>query len=152
MGKGVVEGYTENTVESFLAAVEAGLDWVEVDIQRTGDDALVVAHDAVLPDGAPLAELRAVDAERRGVVRLETLLEVLPTGVGVVFDVKSAIEDAGRPAAGTTGALLGRAAAAADRPAVALSFDPAALRHMREAAPGLPLGLLTWIRFPIGHA
>lgn len=153
MGAGVVDGYAENTVESFLAALDAGIDWLEVDVQRTTDDRLVVAHDPVLSDGAPLAELTVTEAERRGVVRLEALLEALPPEAGVVYDVKSSIQDAGRVSGATTATLLARSAAAAeDRPAVALSFDPAALRHMREAGPGLALGLLTWIRVPIGQA
>jgi glycerophosphoryl diester phosphodiesterase len=152
MGKGVVDGYSENTVESFVAAVAAGLDWVEVDIQRTSDDALGVAHDPMLADGTPLAAMSAAEAAARGVVRLEALLEALPPRAGVVFDVKSSLQDAGRTSQGTTATLLARAVAATDRPSVALSFDPGALRHMREAAPGLALGLLTWIRFPIGHA
>ncbi len=29
MGRGVVDGHVENTLESFLAAVDAGADWVE---------------------------------------------------------------------------------------------------------------------------
>jgi glycerophosphoryl diester phosphodiesterase len=53
-----------------------------------------------------------------------------------------------------TAAILARTCSQAlrDRPAIALSFDPAALRHMREELPSLPLGLLTWLRFPIGQA
>jgi glycerophosphoryl diester phosphodiesterase len=35
---------------------------------------------------------------------------------------------------------------------LATSFDPAALRHLRQESPDLPLGLLTWLNFPIGHA
>jgi glycerophosphoryl diester phosphodiesterase len=152
MGRGTVDGFSENTIASFLAAMSAGLEWVELDVRLTRDDVLMVTHDPVLRDGTPLAELSAVEAERRGITRLEELLEALPTNVGVAIDVKSSFQDAVRPAGSTTAALLARLRAVQDRPTLGLSFDPAALQHMREEAPGIALGLLTWLRFPIGHA
>lgn len=154
MGKGVVDGHAENTLESFVAALDAGLGWIEVDVQRTCDDELFVLHDAALPDGTFVGDISGASAARRGAIRVTELLEALPPHVGVVFDVKSSLHDAGRDATSTTAAMLARTCAQVlgDRPAVALSFDPAALRHMREELPGLALGLLTWFRFPIGHA
>ncbi len=154
LGKGAVQGHVENTVGSFLAALSAGIDWVEVDVRRTQDDELFVAHDAAFADGCNLAEMTGGQASRYGALRMHELLEALPPAAGVVFDVKSSIEDAGRPAASTTAALLARAGkhSIRHRPVVALSFDPAALRHMREQLPSMPLGLLTWLRFPVGHA
>lgn len=154
MGSGVVGGHRENTVGSFLAALEAGVDWVEVDVRRSRDDQLFVHHDAALADGTFLADTTSREAERRGVVRVEHLLEVLPPSAGVVFDVKSSLRDAGRSSASTTATLIARTCERAleSRPALAMSFDPAALVHMREAAPGTALGLLTWLRFPVGLA
>lgn len=153
LGKGVVKGRVENTLDSFLAAVDAGVDWVEVDVRRTLDDQLYVAHDA-FSGSTFLARMTAREANRAGGLRIEELLEALPPSTGVAFDVKSSIEDAGRTSAGTTGALLARAGKRTPwhRPVVALSFDPASLRHMRQELPALPLGLLTWLRFPVGHA
>ncbi|HZQ27899.1 MAG TPA: glycerophosphodiester phosphodiesterase [Acidimicrobiales bacterium] len=52
-----VAGARENTVEAFAAAVRMGADGVEFDVRRTGDGALVVHHDAVLPGVGPLANL-----------------------------------------------------------------------------------------------
>ncbi|MGK5741358.1 glycerophosphodiester phosphodiesterase [Micromonospora sp. URMC 103] len=154
MGQGLVAGYRENSVESFRAAAEAGLDWVELDVQRTTDDDLMVTHDPVLPDGRYIAEMTSGQAARRGLVRLDDLLEELPLTLGVVFDVKSGLHDAARSADSTTATLLARSCerTLGDRPALALSFDPGALRHMREAVPDMALGLLTWKQFPIGHA
>lgn len=154
MGKGVVQGYAENTVQSFLAALECGIGWVEVDVTRTRDDDLLVAHDPTIADATYLADVTSAHATRQGAVRLEDLLQALPAEAGVVFDVKSAMQDAVRPASSTTATLLARTCdlALGSRPAVALSFDPAALLHMRECLPSMPLGLLTWFRFPIGHA
>lgn len=154
MGKGVVDGHVENTLESFQAAVDAGVDWLEVDVQRSRDDELFVLHDAALPDGTFVGDVTAETAVRHGAVRVVELLEALPPHAGVVFDVKSSLHDASRASTSTTAATLARLCSRTlgDRPAVALSFDPAALRHMRAELPGLALGLLTWLRFPIGHA
>lgn len=154
LGKGSVRGHRENTLGSFLAALAAGLGWLEVDVRRTLDDQLFVAHDAALADGTSLASISGEQATRHGALRVQELLETLPPHVGVVFDVKSAMEDADRPAETTTAALLARAVkpVLGHRPVVALSFDPAALGHMRCLLPDLPLGLLTWLRFPVGQA
>ncbi len=40
--------YPENTLEAFSAAIEAGTDWIELDVQQTRDGVLVVMHDANL--------------------------------------------------------------------------------------------------------
>ncbi len=154
MGKGLVDGQVENSLGSFLGALDAGIGWVEVDIRRTVDDQLFVVHDAAFADGTFLAQITGRQASRHGALHIHELLEGLPDGAGVVFDVKSSMEDAGRSAAATTAALVAREGTRflGQRPVVAMSFDPAALRHMREQLPGLPLGLLTWLRFPVGQA
>jgi glycerophosphoryl diester phosphodiesterase len=46
----------ENTVEAFLRAAEVGAGWVELDVRRLADGALVVFHDADL-SGVPLRSL-----------------------------------------------------------------------------------------------
>jgi glycerophosphoryl diester phosphodiesterase len=149
-GRGIVDGHQENTLSSFLAAVELGIDWVEVDVRRTSDDRLVVAHNPATADGVFYADITGTgDA-----LDLETLLEVLPPSVGVDFDVKSSMEDATRSRADST---MGRLAGvvrreAARRPTLISSFDAGALDIARELAPEVPRGLLTWLEFPIGQA
>lgn len=63
----------ENTLRSFVAAQQAGLDLIELDLHLSKDGALVVMHDADVDrttDGAgpiaekTLAELRTLDAGR----------------------------------------------------------------------------------------
>jgi glycerophosphoryl diester phosphodiesterase len=51
----------ENTLESFQLALEAGLDGIELDVQRSLNGVLVVHHDFFLPDGRLIAALN--DAE-----------------------------------------------------------------------------------------
>jgi glycerophosphoryl diester phosphodiesterase len=153
-GRGTVAGYEENTLESFLAAVELGLDWLEVDVRRTSDDRLVVAHHPADEDGVFFTDITGDEATDRGSIRVEMLLEALPPGVGVDFDVKTSMEDATRERAATTAALLAPVAsrAAASRPVLITSFDASALGIVREVSSGVPTGLLTWLEFPIGQA
>jgi glycerophosphoryl diester phosphodiesterase len=76
----------ENTLRSFVAAEQAGLDVIELDLHLSKDDALVVMHDADVDrttDGSgpiaeqTLAELRALDAGRGE--RVPVFEEVLDT-------------------------------------------------------------------------
>ncbi|WP_267488054.1 glycerophosphodiester phosphodiesterase family protein, partial [Streptomyces sp. DH12] len=74
----------ENTLRSFVAAQEAGLDVIELDLHLSKDGALVVMHDARVDrttDGTgaiadkTLDELRALDAGRGE--RVPLFVEVL---------------------------------------------------------------------------
>jgi glycerophosphoryl diester phosphodiesterase len=154
LGRGVVSGHVENTLASFTTAVGLGMTWVEADVRRTVDDVLVVGHDAAYPDGARVAEVSADVADRRGTLRLATLFERLPLGVGVNVDLKSCIEDSLRPPERTTAALLAPVVAdeALSRPVVVSAFDPSALRRLRQEAPQVPLVWLTWYGFPLDAA
>jgi glycerophosphoryl diester phosphodiesterase len=69
--RGVMGVEPENTLRSFIAAQNAGLDLIELDLHLSKDGALVVMHDADVDrttDGSgpiadkTLAELRALDA------------------------------------------------------------------------------------------
>ncbi|MEV6167133.1 glycerophosphodiester phosphodiesterase family protein [Streptomyces sp. NPDC051954] len=71
--RGVMGVEPENTLRSFVAAQQAGLDVIELDLHLSKDGALVVMHDADVDrttDGTgpiaeqTLAELRALDAGR----------------------------------------------------------------------------------------
>jgi glycerophosphoryl diester phosphodiesterase len=130
-GAGVGPG--ENTLPSFLAAVEAGLAWVEVDV-RLGPRGQLVAHHDPLP--------RAGDDA--GLLRVEALVDALPARVAVDFDLKGV-----RPAA-----RLAKLAAreASRRRVLVTSFSAAALRIVRERAPEVPLGLLTHAAVPVRRA
>lgn len=153
-GRGTVAGHLENTLESFLTAVELGIDWVEVDVRRTADDELVVAHNPANEQGVFYADISGEEAADRGALRVEDLLEALPAHVGVDFDVKTSMEDATRERATTTMARLAPVAArqARTRDVLVTSFDPSVLDIAKEFAPRVPRGLLTWVDFPIGQA
>jgi glycerophosphoryl diester phosphodiesterase len=153
LGKGTVDGHAENSLGSLLAA--AGIaDWLELDVRRTVDDVLVLGHQPALPDGTAVAEATVDIAVEAGRPVLEDVLDRLPARTGVNLDLKSALEDALRPPERTTAALLAplAARAAARRPLLVSSFDPAALDVVARAAPEVARGLITWLWFPVGIA
>jgi glycerophosphoryl diester phosphodiesterase len=154
MGVGTVRGHVENTLGSFLAAVDAGLPWIEVDVRTTADGVLVACHDPGVDDGRLVAELAAEQTDQLGLLRLSDLLGALPAAVNVAVEVKTCLEDALRPRTRTTAALTAAmlAAEAERRGVLAASFDPAALTIAREGAAALPTGLLTWMGFPLRKA
>src|SRR5437764_7861633 len=129
IGRGVVRGHRENTIGSFRAAAAARVPWVEIDARLTADDVLVAHHDPVLPDGRPVVETTAREAEELGLMRVADLFTALPRRVGVDVEIKTALEDALRPRGQTTAALVARLLAGEQgrRRLLASSFDPAAL-------------------------
>ncbi|WP_135230270.1 glycerophosphodiester phosphodiesterase [Deinococcus fonticola] len=56
--RGSPHQFRENTMPGYQAALAAGLDGVEVDVRRLVDGTLVLHHDAHLPDGRFLRDLR----------------------------------------------------------------------------------------------
>ncbi len=154
MGRGSVDGYLENTRAGLLAGVEAGLRWVELDVRRTADDRLVVGHFPTYPDGTFMASLPLADARELGALTLAELIEGLPAGIGVNIDLKTALEDALRPAGATIAALVAPVAQelAAERPVLVSSFDASAMRQLRERAPEVRRAFLTWVSFPLRKA
>ena len=150
--RGSGRGHEENTLPSFRAAVAAGLRWVEVDARATADGVLVARHDPELEDGRSIAALTAAETDRAGLMRVVDLFAELPAEVSINVEVKTALEDTLRPRERTTAALVAALVAGHDRHALVTSFDPAALVIVRERAPAVPLGLLTWIRFPLRKA
>ncbi|SDP53353.1 glycerophosphoryl diester phosphodiesterase [Pedococcus dokdonensis] len=154
MGREDVDGLAENSLESIVAAAHTGLRWVEFDVRRTADDALVVGHYPTIADRDFLADLTLEQARELGAVTLAEVLTALPEGVGVNLDLKTAMEDALRPRETTTAGLVAPVAAAerGRRSVLVSSFDPSALVVLEEVAPGTPRALLTWVAFPLRKA
>ncbi len=95
--RGVMGVEPENTLRSFVAAQESGLDGIELDLHLSSDGALVVMHDADVDrttDGSgpisaySLQELRALDAGRGE--RVPTFEEVLDV---VTAPIQAEIKD-----------------------------------------------------------
>jgi glycerophosphoryl diester phosphodiesterase len=140
--RGASTAFPENTVEAFHGALAAGADWVELDARRTADGALVVHHDAVLPDGRVIVEL-AADELPDHVPRLAEALDAC-AGMGVNIEIKNNAPD---PDLDPTEIVAdGVAALLAERGEVdevlISSFNPATLLHLRDRAPHLATALL----------
>jgi len=154
--RGAPEAAPENTIPSFLAALELGADGVELDIVKTADGELVVIHDFEVDrvtDGTgdvremTLEEVKALDAgswfsEEFGGTRIPTLAEVfdaLPSDVPVNIEIKSV-------SLGTDGIEKVLAAFVAERALhdriVVSSFNPISLWRVKRADPDIPTALL----------
>lgn len=94
-------GHRENTLEAFRAAVELGVQGVELDVRRAGDGSLVVHHDPAIGDRpiatTPRAELAPY------VASLGEALEALG-GVTVNVEIKNS-RDPGEVAYDESGGL-----------------------------------------------
>ncbi|PWI32171.1 glycerophosphoryl diester phosphodiesterase [Vibrio albus] len=104
--RGVAGHYPENTRCSILAAIDLGLTWIEVDIQPTKDNHLVVIHDHTIDrcsngtgrvDSYTLEELRTFDFGSwfaseftdETILTLEELLDITTAhNVGLNLEVK----------------------------------------------------------------
>ncbi|HEX2864957.1 MAG TPA: glycerophosphodiester phosphodiesterase [Deinococcales bacterium] len=145
--RGSPEQRTENTMPSYQAALDAGLDGVELDVQRTLDGVLVIHHDFHLPDGRLIAALKAAEVgavELRDGGRVPTLEEVLDwaeaTGAYLNIEVKAdRLATDGREA--ETIHMLQRHRFPPDQ-VVLSSFSPAAVARCRAADSRYPTGLL----------
>ncbi|WP_338022845.1 glycerophosphodiester phosphodiesterase family protein [Bacillus weihaiensis] len=92
--RGFAGKYPENTMVSFEAAVDAGADGIELDVQMTKDGEIVVIHDETVDrttDGNgyvknfSLEDISLLDAsftykQFTGMVKVPTLKEVLEWG------------------------------------------------------------------------
>jgi glycerophosphoryl diester phosphodiesterase len=86
----------ENTLAAFYKAITLGADFIELDVQKTRDDALVVLYDTVFTDGLRVKDLSTGDlrkkifAERGIEVPLlsEVMAAVYPR-VGINIEIKA---------------------------------------------------------------
>jgi glycerophosphoryl diester phosphodiesterase len=147
--RGASAARPENTVEAFRHARHLGADWVELDVRRTADDALVVRHDAVFPDGRVLVELDAEDVPDS----VPTLAEALAAceGMGVNVEIKNDRRDPDydreeRVAEAVAAWLWAEAdGGRLDLTRILVtSFNPRTIGVVHERRPDIPTGLLAF--------
>lgn len=91
----------ENTLAAFQHAIDTGVDWLELDVQRTQDGQLVVFHDTTVERttngtgsvaSLSFADIRALDAgSGEQVPSFEDVITLAKTaGVGLLPELKSA--------------------------------------------------------------
>ena len=136
----------ENTLPSFQAAIDAGLDGVELDVQRTLDGVLVVNHDFHLPDGRLIAALNATEVEAAILPmngRIPRLEHVLEWAKNVNTFVNVEIKSSGLK---TDNRELETVKCIRDTEmrnnVIVSSFNPSSIARVRFADSGLETGLL----------
>ena len=107
----------ENTVENFAQLLGTGIPYVEIDVQLTRDDQLVIFHDASLEAATGLpGKVRDYTLEQlRGAFAINTVEESIrwcrEHQMGIAFELKShclSTEDERRMIAAKLSALIGR--------------------------------------------
>lgn len=141
--RGVRGKVPENTLPAFQAALDAGLDGVETDVQRTRDGVLVLFHDFSLPDGRRVTDLTLT--ELKGAVpdlaTLEELFHCVRGYPGTLLNLElktfrwrtNGLERAVAAAVRTCG-VEGRV--------LVSSFNPLSLLRLRLYAPRVRTALL----------
>ncbi len=136
----------DNTLEAFSLAVDAGADGIELDVRRTADGELILAHDPA-HDGLPpfcemtFDELREADPS---VPTLDEMLGAVPPNVFLNVEIKNSPLEAGfDPSRAIVDQTLAAIAQGDDLSRILLSsFDAASVQRATELAPDLLVGLL----------
>ena len=147
----------ENTLPAYALAVEQGADMIEVDLHRTRDGAVVVAHDAELVGiggqgeiaDASLAAVRALDAgEGARVPTLEEMLDGFGDRIAFNLEIKrgsrglyEGLEEVAWRAVSERGI---------QKQTLFSSFYDPVLETLRVCAPGARIALLVSRRIPDG--
>ena len=137
--RGSPKQHLENTLESFTAALNAGLDGFELDVQRSLDGVLVTHHDFHLADGRLIAALKFTELPAH-VPTLEAVLQ-LARERGAYINVEIKLETSatdGRE--NETVALIVRLGM--EQSVIVSSFNPLSLARIKWADRRLETGLL----------
>lgn len=141
-------GHVENTIASFDAAIERGFA-IELDVQGTKDNDVVVFHDHTL-DRLTSETGEVVERTREELEQIEvlgtsrpipSLAKVLAHVDGrtpLVVELKSRFDGDVSLADAVAGAI-----AAYTGPVAVMSFDPALMARMRSHQTGWPLGMVS---------
>lgn len=136
----------DNSLEAFRIAVEAGADGIELDVRRSKDGRLILAHDAVHPTIGPLARatLEAIQAEDPRIVTLEQGMTAIPRSVFVNVEIKNHRMDPGFDRSrGIVDQTLEELVAYDDPDRILISsFDPLSTRRAKRVMPDIPTGQL----------
>jgi glycerophosphoryl diester phosphodiesterase len=139
-------GHRENSIASFLEAVDDGATWVECDVQATTDHVLLLCHN-VGSEGVTITEHPLADVASHRWSTLAGLHAALPRHVGIDVEIKVGLPalDGSEP---TVEPVLDWIARRAHRrPWLVTSFDPTVVLAAR--ARGLNAGWLTNADWPL---
>ncbi|MBB5363349.1 glycerophosphodiester phosphodiesterase [Deinococcus humi] len=137
--RGTPRLHLENTMRGFQAALDAGLDGVELDVRRLKDGTLVIHHDPALKDGRALPELVAAELPE-DVPTLEKVLSwAADTGAYLNVEIKYEQAWPDDRVARTLDAIR---AHGLGQGVIVSSFNPLLLAAARRHAPEIERGFL----------
>jgi glycerophosphoryl diester phosphodiesterase len=131
--------HPENTLAGFQAALDAGLDGVELDVRRLADGTLVIHHDPALQGGRALPELTRAELPAAVPTLDDALAWAADTGAYVNVELKY---EAAHPDDRVGRTLDSVRAHGLARRVILSSFNPLLLRAARGLAPDIERGLL----------
>jgi glycerophosphoryl diester phosphodiesterase len=129
-------GYRENTKSALLAAITAGAEWVEVDVQMACNN-LVLHHNLHVSGGTPVARLTADQCSEHGIELLAAATAQISDGIGINLELKTTPADATHN--DLIGAVLRHIAQQPARRWMITSFDPSVPLGVREQAEQLEM-------------
>ena len=152
----------ENTLPAFEKALEMGVDGIELDVQATADGELVVLHDFSLERTTTgtgplrthtLTQLAAIDAGVRfatefsgtPIPTLEQVFDLVGDSCVVNVEIKNMDWNGGREAEPLAHMIKQRDLY---EQVIVSSFNPMALRKMRQLDPSVQIGLLYFTKPP----
>lgn len=137
----------ENTMASFIAALDAGLDGIEIDVHRTRDGVLAVHHDPVTANAMELTDVdwQELHDAHPEVSRLEDVFELMEGYADRYLNIE--LKSRFPLSDGREKALADRLAAwshEASSRAWISCFDPLALVKLQRLGVDVPMALLVW--------
>ena len=139
--------HRENTLASFQAALDAGLDGVELDVRRLADGGLVIHHDLNLPDGRALNTLQSAEVPQ-DVPTLDAFL-AWAADTACYLNIEIKFEGA-RPDDRVAGTLKAIRAHGLGEKVIVSSFSPLILKAARDLDPSIERGFLYHRSYKIG--
>lgn len=142
--RGLHDLHDENSIPSFLAAIEAGADGIEIDVHASSDGIVFVHHDATIAAPEGPRSIRSSDSRDISRLRLpgdveiptlDEVLEIIGARAGLFIEIKgTGMEQA-------LARCLRRHPATSDGYAVH-SFDHRICRRMTGILPSIQTGIL----------
>lgn len=137
----------ENTIPSYRAALDAGLDGIEIDIHRIRDGVLAVHHDPVTSSGIDLMDTdwEALEKAHPGIPRLEDVFALMEGYADryLNIELKSRYPLSDDRETALARALIDWNHDAAERAWISC-FDPLALVKLKRLEVKAPCALLVW--------
>jgi len=130
---------SDNTLEAYRLAVEAGADGIELDVRRTADGVLVMNHDDRVPGFPPILEMTFAEI-RNQIPTMPTFIETLaaiPQSIWLNVEIKNFPDEADFDTTRDTTNRIVETILAYDTPDRVLmsSFDPVTMQRVADLQP-----------------